>query len=429
MITRDNRAKMNGYLLLILVVLLGDAFLHWVVDRLNLKRLSATLPEAFRDWYDEARYAESQRYLRASTTFETIQALFSLVVTLLFLLAGGFGWLQGIAVSAGYGMILTGVMYMAILMVGLALIGLPFSVYDTFILEDRFGFNKTTPGTFAADQVKSLLLSMVIGLPLLAGLLWFFSTYPQWGWLITLGVFLLVQFSLMLIAPLVLLPLFNKFTPLAEGELKTAIESYAQQQQYKLSGIFSIDGSRRSTKSNAYVTGFGSLKRIALFDTLIEKHTTDELVAVLAHEVGHAKLGHIRKMLLASALSSAVMFFLLSLFLQKPGLYQAMGVDWYGAGDAPLYVGLIGFLMIMAPLQRLMGIGISALSRKHEYEADAFAVRSTGSAEPLMSALKRLSVDNLSNLTPHPAKVWLEYSHPPMPERLAAIQKVGAGIA
>ncbi|MCB1070424.1 MAG: M48 family metallopeptidase [Verrucomicrobia bacterium] len=419
---------MNGYLLLIIVVLVGDAALHWVVDRLNLKHLSATLPEAFRGWYDEAKYAESQRYLRASTSFETIQSLFSLVVTLLFLLAGGFGWLQGLAASAGYGMILTGVMYMAILMLGLALIGLPFSVYDTFVLEDKFGFNKTTPGTFAADQVKSLILSMAIGLPLLAGLLWFFSTFPQWGWLITLGVFLLVQFFLMLIAPSVLLPLFNKFTPLADGELKTAIEAYARQQNYKLSGIFAIDGSRRSTKSNAYVTGFGSLKRIALFDTLIEKHTTDELVSVLAHEVGHAKLGHIRKMLFASALSSAVMFFLLSLFLQKPGLYQAMGIDWQGEGDAPLYVGLIGFFMIMSPLQRLMGIGISALSRKHEYEADAFAIRSTGSAGPLMSALKKLSVDNLSNLTPHPAKVWLEYSHPPMPDRLAAMEKVGANL-
>lgn len=414
---------MNGYLILIVAVLVADAVLHRVVDALNLRRLSAELPEKFRDWYDPERYAKSQAYLRASTRFEGIQSAVTLVVTLGFLLAGGFGWVDGLARSTGWGMIPTGMIFMTILIAGSALLGLPFGIYDTFVLEEKFGFNKTTPKTFAADQVKSLLLTLAIALPLLAGLLAFFARFPEWGWVIALGLFLAVQVVLTLIAPSVLLPLFNKFTPLPDGELRQAIERYADQQNYQVSGIFSIDGSRRSSKTNAYVTGLGRWKRIALFDTLIEKHTPGELVAVLAHEVGHARLGHIRRMLLASAAASALLFFLLSLFLRQPGLYEAMAVPWDGTGLPPMYAGLIGFAMIVSPLQRLLGIGMNALSRRHEYEADAFAASTTGGSGDLASALKKLSVDNLVNLTPHPAKVWLEYSHPPMPDRLAALDQ------
>lgn len=414
---------MNGYLVFMVAVLAGDAALRGVVDRLNLARLRPDLPAGFADWFDADTYAKSQAYLKASTRFESVQSLVTLAITLVFLLAGGFGWVQGLAASAGFDAIPTGLVFMAILIAASTLIGLPFSVYDTFVLEQRFGFNQTSPGTFAADQAKSLALTLAIALPLLAGVLGFFSWFPVWGWLIAYGLFLAVQVVLLLIAPSVLLPLFNTFTPLPDGDLRQAIERYAAKQDYRISGIYSIDGSRRSSKSNAYVTGLGRLKRIALFDTLIEKHTTEELVAVLAHEVGHARLGHIRRMFLASAATTFLLFYLLSLFLDQPGLYTAMGVADPDPESLPLHVGLIGFLLIMAPLQRVIGIALNALSRRHEYEADAFAVRTTGSAEPMKTALRKLSVDNLVNLTPHPAKVWLAYSHPPMPERLAALDR------
>jgi STE24 endopeptidase len=223
----------------------------------------------------------------------------------------------------------------------------------------------------------------------------------------------------MYIAPVVILPLFNKFTPLEDGELKTKIQEFAAVQKYKLSGIFKIDGSKRSTKSNAYFTGFGKTKRIALFDTLIEKHTVGELVAVLAHEIGHCKLGHIKKGILISLASSLLMFFILSLFITKQGLYAAFGIE-----GTPLYAGFIFFGFLYAPISMILNLLGNIMSRKHEYEADAFAAETTGEPTALIDALKKLSVDNLSNLTPHPLKVFLEYSHPPVLERIKALRKV-----
>lgn len=412
-----------------LVILAGDALLQWFVNRLNVKAIRPDLPGAFKNWYDDEKYRKSQQYLKTTTQFEQLQLMVITPLVIIFLVAGGFGWVDNLARGFDFGLMLTGLIFTGILMLFSMLLHLPFQIYDTFVIEEKFGFNRTTPGTFVADWFKSLALTILLGGLLLAGILWFFSEAGIWGWLIAWGAVTIFQFIMILLAPSLLLPIFNKFTPLEDGELKVAIESYAQKQNYQLSGIYSIDGSRRSSKANAYVTGLGHLKRIALFDTLIEKHTVPELVAVLAHEVGHAKLGHIRKMLATSILTTGVMFYLLSHFLHQPGIYHALQVAWPDGASAPIYAGMIAFGLLMSPLNRLLSIYANHRSRRHEYEADAFAARTTGDAESMITALKKLTVENLSNLTPHPLMVWMEYSHPPVLERIQALAESGQGNA
>jgi STE24 endopeptidase len=273
------------------------------------------------------------------------------------------------------------------------------------------------------DLVKGLLLTTLIGGPVFAGLVWFFSRAGDLAWLYSWAGITAVQFLLIYIAPVFIMPLFNKFVPLDDGELKASISSYAEKEGFSLRGIFTMDGSKRSTKSNAYFTGFGRWRRIVLFDTLIEKHSVAELVSVLAHEVGHYKLKHIQKMLAVAVLSTGLMFFILSLFITRPGLYAAFGLEMAAIdGRTPVYAGLILFGFLYAPISLLLGLVQNRLSRKHEYEADAFAATTYGRPDAMIEALKKLSVDNLSNLTPHPLKVFLEYSHPPVLERIRAIR-------
>lgn len=410
-------------------LLAGDALLQSVANWLNVRALSNRIPDEFAGVYDEERYRKSQEYLKASTRFEQVQLWIMTPLTIAFLAVGGFGWVDGLALDAAAGPITRGLVFAGILMALSMAAGLPFQLYDTFVLEERFGFNRTTPKTFAADFVKSLLLTIALGGPLFAAILWFFAETGPWGWAIAWGAITVFQLIMLLLAPSLLLPLFNTFTPLPDGELKSAIESYARGQRYELSGIFSIDGSRRSSKANAYVTGLGRLKRIALFDTLIKQHTVPELVAVLAHEVGHARLGHIRRMLLTSIATTGLMMFLLSLCLAQPSLYAALEVEWPAGEPAPLHAGMVAFVLLMAPLNRLLSIYVHHRSRRHEFEADAFAARTTGRADAMISALKKLSVENLTNLTPHPLVVWLEYSHPPMLQRIAALKNDKPGGA
>ena len=296
------------------------------------------------------------------------------------------------------------------------IVGLPFSIYSTFFIEEKYGFNKTTAKTFVADIFKGLLLAVLLGAPIFALVLWIFSVVAN-AWLWAWGALSVIQIFIMFIAPVVIFPLFNKFTPLEEGELRTSIENYAAEQNYTLSGIFKIDGSKRSTKSNAFFTGFGKTKRIALFDTLIDNHSTEELVGVLAHEIGHCQRGHVKKGIVISMASTLLMFFILSLFITKQGLYAAFGIE-----GTPLYAGLVFFGFLYAPISMILGLLGNLLSRKHEFEADAYAAETTQAPGKMISALKKLSVDNLSNLTPHPLKVFLEYSHPPVLERIKALR-------
>ncbi|MEI7850832.1 MAG: M48 family metallopeptidase [Kiritimatiellales bacterium] len=412
---------MNGYLIFILALLVFNWLLSLIVETLNVRNVSTEIPAEFQGIYDAEKYAKSQRYLRETTRFEQIQAAIMLPLTIAFILLGGFSWINGIAQTASASMIVQGLVFGGILVLLGQLVGIPFSIYDTFVIEEKYGFNKTTPKTFVVDILKGLLLTVLLGAPIFALILWIFNTVSN-AWLWAWGSLAVIQLFIMFIAPVVILPLFNKFTPLEEGELRTKIEEFAAAQKYKLSGIFKIDGSKRSTKSNAYFTGFGKTKRIALFDTLIEKHTVGELVGVLAHEIGHCKLGHIKKGIGISLASSLLMFFILSLFITKQGLYAAFGIE--GDPKDLLYAGFIFFGFLYAPISMILGLLGNILSRKHEYEADAFAAETTKAPGEMISALKKLSVDNLSNLTPHPLKVFLEYSHPPVLERIAALRKV-----
>ncbi len=407
---------MNLYLILILVLLILKWVLSSTSDLLNLKHFSLEIPQEFREVYDDEKYTLSQRYLQDKTVLSLIKTAFSFILIVIFIFAGGFRLLTEIARSASDYMILQGLVFLGILIILSTLLDIPFKIYDTFVIEERYNFNKTTAKTFVLDIIKGLILTAILGVPIFSLILWFFDSFTLawlWAWI----ALTIIQLIIIYIAPVVILPLFNKFTPLENGELKEKIRDYTAAQDYKIKGVFKIDGSRRSTKGNAYFTGFGKTKRIAFFDTLLERHTVSELISILAHEVGHCKLLHIIKMLVFSLMASLLMFFLLSFFIRQPGLYEAFQVD-----GTPLYAGIVFFFFIYTPLSMIIGILSNLLSRKHEYQADAFAAETTNEPEAMISALKKLSLDNLSNLRPHPLKVFLEYSPPPVLQRIKALK-------
>lgn len=407
---------MNIFSIIILVTLAVDFILNLVADLYNIKSLNTGLPKEFEDVYDEETYQKSQEYTKVNTRFGILTSTFNLIVLLVFWFAGGFNWLDQIVRGWELGTIWTGLAYIGILILFKTILSLPFSIYSTFVIEERFGFNKTTPKTFVLDMLKGLGLSIVLGGPLLAGILAFFTFIDQYAWLYAwaavTGFTLFVQF----IAPTWIMPLFNKFEPLEDGELRQKIRDYADKVSFALEGIYVMDGSKRSSKSNAFFTGFGKNKRIALYDTLIENHTGDELVAVLAHEIGHYKKKHIIINIAVSILQTGVMLFLLSVFLNSQGLYDAFYME-----QPSVYAGLIFFGMLYAPIDMILSIFMQMISRRHEFEADEYAA-TTFKKGPMVQALKKLSKDNLSNLTPHPFYVFLNYSHPPVLQRIHAIR-------
>ena len=407
---------MNPYLIIVISLLIADWLRHLTTEILNLRAATQRAPNELADIYDPERYAKAQRYLRDNTQFDLFQSTAFLALLLAFILSGGFAWVQRIASQTTEQTILQGLIFTGLLILLSKIISIPFSLYDTFVIEDRYGFNRTTPKTYVVDLLKGLLLTALIGGSIFAFVLWILETVP-FAWFWAWAAVSLIQLLLMYIAPVIILPLFNKFTPLEEGELRDAIEAYAREQNYNISGIFKIDGSRRSSKSNAYFTGFGKTKRIALFDTLIEQHTTDELVAILAHEAGHCRLGHVKKGIAMSLATSLLMFALLALAIEQEGLYAAFGLD-----DTPLYAGLVFFGFLYTPISIALGILGNWISRKHEYEADRFAAQTTGTSKHLITALKKLTSHNMGNLTPHPFKVFVEYSHPPLRERIQAMR-------
>lgn len=413
---------MNPYLVFILVVLLIGYFLDLIVSLLNVKALDATLPQEFEGVYDAKKYERSQLYTKTQTRFSIIQSSVSLVLTLVFILAGGFNWIDLVVRSFAFGEITTGLLYSGALLLILGLFNLPFSIYATFVIEERFGFNKTTPKTFALDLLKTVLLTIILGGPLLAAILWFFQTMGPWAWfmcwLFMIAFTLLVQF----IAPVLIMPLFNKFTPLEDGTLKEAVTAYVKRENFTIQGLYTMDGSKRSSKLNAFFTGFGRFRRIVFFDTLIEKLHVDEIIAVLSHEMGHYRHHHIFKMMAASIVQSGIMFYLLSLFLGNTLLFAAFGME-----HVSIYAGLIFFGFLYAPISSVLSIGFNMFSRRHEYEADRYALTSTGQVEALISSLKKLSAENLSNLTPHPLHVFLNYSHPPVLQRITALRSEAGG--
>ena len=408
---------MNLYLVIILVILIGQYLLSLVVDRMNIKHLNPVLPNEFKGFYDEDKYAKSQRYARENSTFGLIQGTISNAITIPFILLGGFNTIDKVARSAGYGPIITGLLFVGILALLSGIIGLPFAVYDNFVIEEKYGFNKSTVKTFILDLIKSVLLSIIIGAPLFALIVWFFRETGTLAPLYTWAMVTLFQLFMMLIAPTFIMPLFNKFTPLEEGELKDNLEKYARENDFHLKGIYKMDESKRTSKPNAFFTGFGKSRRIVLYDTLIEKYTNDELLTTLAHEMGHYKLKHMPKMVIAAILETGFIFFTLSLFINNSELFAAFKME-----NLSVYASLVFFGFLYSPISTIISIVMNIFSRKREYEADRFAVETTGKGEEMITALKKLSIDTLSNLTPHPLKVFFYHSHPPVLARIQAIK-------
>jgi STE24 endopeptidase len=409
---------MNIIAVIVLVTILADFILNVVADNLNLRMVRDELPEAFQGVYDPDQYRKSQEYLRVKTRFEWITSIFNLVLILGFWFLKGFHFLDQWVRSLAYNPIISGLVFMGILVLAKTILTLPFSIYATFVIEERFGFNRTTWKTFATDLLKGLVLSILMGAPLLAAVLAFFEYAGNNAWWycwIAVSVYMLgVQF----IAPTWIMPLFNKFSPLEPGELKSAILGYADSIQFPLENVYMMDGSKRSSKSNAFFTGFGKHKRIVLFDTLIKQHTVGELVAVLAHEMGHYKKKHIQLSILLGILQMGLVLFLLSFFISHQGLFDAFYME-----QKSVYAGLIFFAMLYSPLDFFLSLCMQIFSRKNETAADNFAVRTTADPSAMADALKKLSVHNLSNLSPHPFYVFLNYSHPPVLQRIENIQK------
>jgi len=404
---------MNTIAIIILGTIGLDYILNLVADGLNLKHLRNILPKAFEGVYEPERYRKSQEYLKVNTQFGWVISTFNLSVMLIFWFAEGFPMLDKWVRSFELDPILTGLIYIAVLMLLKSVLALPFNAYATFVIEERFGFNRTTWSTYLADLFKGLALAILLGTPLLAGILAFFQYAGSNAWLycwIGITIYMLVvQF----VAPTWIMPLFNKFTPLEDGELKSAILSYAASINFPLENVYQMDGSRRSAKSNAFFTGFGKHKRIVLFDTLIKQHPTRELLAILAHEMGHYKKKHIPQALILGILQTGLMLFLLSKFITYQGLFDAFYMP-----QQSVYAGMLFFAMLYTPIDFLVGILMQILSRKNEIVADQFAALTTGDPGSMVDALKKLSVHNLSNLTPHPFYVFLNYSHPPVLKRI-----------
>ena len=410
---------MNIFSFIIIGALILEYILELVANLLNLKALKLELPLTLEGIYKAEDYRKSQEYIRVITRFGLIENTFTLLLLLAFWFSRGFNWFDQIVRTWSFIPLVTGLFYIGILVLAYSLIMLPFSVYSTFVIEERFGFNKTTPRTFLLDLIKGLGLALLIGGALLAGILALLEYVGSYAWLYCWAAVIIFSLGMQYVAPTLIMPLFNKFTPMESGELREAIFKYASSVNFPIKNVFVMDGSKRSSKSNAFFTGFGNNKRIALFDTLIAKHTVPEMVAVLAHEVGHYKKKHILQGFIINILHTGLLFFLFSIFLGNSDLYHAFYME-----HESIYSGLLFFGLLYTPIDTVLSVVMQMISRKNEYEADRFAAETTDDPDILINALKKLSATNMSNLTPHPFYVFMNYSHPPILQRLQAIQDI-----
>ena len=401
----------NPWFLLALISTVGLFHLDLISDFLNLSRLPQVDEQDAND--ERMRMVE---YNTASTKAGIVRSSASLGLLIIFWSCGGFGWLDGWTRSFGWDGTRTGVLLIAVFGFAQTVISLPFEAWDTFGIEARFGFNRTTVGTFIADHLKGLVLSAAIGLPVVWLVVWFFTTQELaalYAWLSVAGVGVVMSW----VAPRLIMPLFLKFEPLQSGSLRDGILALAKRLAFPVTEVSVVDGSRRSTKANAFFAGFGRNKRIALFDTLLGAHTEDEIIAVLAHEIGHFKKRHVIRLMIAGFGQMAALFVLLHFALRSPGLFQAFGVSAPSAG-----MGLVLFTTVYRPVSTLLEVFQLCLSRRFEFEADSFAADAVGGAATLSTALNKLSHDQLAHPSPHPLHVWLHYSHPPLAERLRALE-------
>ena len=388
-----------------------------ILGTLNARHYSDTPPLEVADVYDKKEYQKSHAYKKTNANFSNISSLFSITLTLFFLFIDGFKYVDDFARSHTVNTILVALIFFGVILIGSDLLTTPFSYYKTFVIEESFGFNKSTKSLFWKDKIKGLVMSSFLGGGILALTIWFYQIFNENFWMYAWILIAVFSLFMNLFYAKLIVPLFNKQTPLESGELKTAIEAYAKKVGFKLDAIFVIDGSRRSTKANAYFSGFGSQKRIMLFDTLINDLEIPEIVAVLAHEVGHYKKKHILFNLFTSLLLTGFMLFLFSLFINMPLFSEALGV-----AIPSFHIGLIAFGVLYSPISEITGMFMNYISRVFEYQADNFA-KETFAANPLISALKKLNKNSLSNLTPHPTYVFMHYSHPTLFERIRNLKK------
>ena len=402
------------YWLIISIVVL-EMIYELTLSRLNISASKHEVPAVLRGLYDDEAYARQQSYFRANRRVGLVSTLVATLFTLLVFALGGLGWLDSLVRSLTDSPVLQALAFFAVLGTASWLISLPIDIYDTFVIEERYGFNKTTLRLYIADTLKSLGLTILLGGGLLALVVWIYGMWPQWFWLIAWGVTALISTVLQYFYSVLLVPIFNKQTPLPEGELRDAIERFAQSVDFRLKNIYVIDGSKRSTHSNAYFTGFGRQKRVVLYDTLIEQLTTDEIVGVLAHEIGHYKHHHIVFSMVEGLATSLVTFILLGLCLDSHELAAAAGSQM-----PTFHVNVVIFSLLYTPLNILLGIVTNMRSRHNERQADHYALaHGVGPAEA--SALKKMSAKSLANLTPHPAVVFTSYSHPTLAERVTTL--------
>jgi len=399
------------YWLIIAFVLADFAIGIWLT-MLNVKASKWPIPKVLEGMYDDEKYAKQQAYSSEKRKIDLISSTVSLAFMLGMFAFGGFSWLDGWVRSISENEIVRSLLFVGVIYLVSFILALPVGIYDTFSIEERYGFNKSTPKLFFTDTLKSILLTVIIGGGLLALANWFYILNPKWFWLLCFAVITLITLFFQYFYSEIIVPLFNKQKPLEEGELRDAIEAFATKAGFQLENIYVMDESKRSTKANAYFTGFGKKKRVVLFDTLIEQLTTDEIVAVLAHEIGHYKKGHIYKSMLTDSLNNLVLFWIISLILGSKTIASAAG-----CAEPSFYVNILVFGMLMTPINLLLDLAENAISRKHEWEADTFA-KDHGCGPAEASGLKKMSAQALSNLTPHPIVVKFEYSHPTLAQRV-----------
>ncbi|TRO66893.1 M48 family metallopeptidase [Christiangramia sabulilitoris] len=396
---------------IIIGIIIIDFIFDKFLDAINAKHFDDPIPTELADVYEKEEYEKSQRYKKERFRFGLISSTFSVLLTLAFIFFEGFAYVDTIARNISDNPVWIALIFFGIIMLGSDILTTPFSWYSTFVIEEKYGFNKTTKKTFILDKLKGLAMTAVIGGGILALIVWFYQIAgDNFWWYAWILIAVFIVFMNMFYAKLIV-PLFNKQTPLEKGSLRTKIEQYAQKVGFKLDNIFVIDGSKRSTKANAYFSGFGSEKRITLYDTLINDLEEDEIVAVLAHEVGHYKKNHIIANLLASILTTGFTLWLLSLFVGNPLLSEALSVS-----QPSFHIGLVAFGILYSPISEVTGLIMNYMSRRFEYQADNYA-KATFNGNSLISSLKKLSKNTLSNLTPHKAYIFVHYSHPSLLQR------------
>lgn len=401
---------------ILLVIITFDFTLERILSFLNRKSSKKPIPKELEGIYDQEKYVKSQAYNEEVSRFGTFSATFSFVILVLAIYNGWFGVLDEWIRTFSPFSLVSPLIFFGTLYVISDVINTPFAVYRNFVIEAKYGFNKMTAKTYILDKIKGYILTAIIGGLLLAVLIYFVNAIGSDFWYYFWAVMAAFVLFANLFYTSLILPLFNKLTPMEEGELKSSIQAYCEKVKFPLKNIFIMDGSKRSSKGNAFFSGLGRKKKVVLFDTLVEKHSTQELTAVFAHEVGHYKKKHI---LFSTIFSISLMGFMLFLFSRMA--YNAE-VSWaMGGQTSALHLNLLAFGILYSPISTILGIIGNIISRKNEYEADAYA-KETYDATPLITGLKKMSSDHLSNLTPHPAFVFVHYSHPPLKERVSALE-------